>query len=94
MPPDFAAPDGAGELFAFGSTTMSPLTGLDYSPALDAAFSSWSALDGICRQAKIAERVEAKAAKNYARADALRDEIAEGGIELLDSANGVKWQYK
>lgn len=45
-------------------------------------------------KAKIAERVEAKAAKDYARADALRDEIAEEGIELLDSANGVKWQYK
>lgn len=45
-------------------------------------------------KAKIAERVEAKAAKDYARADVLRDEIADEGIELLDSADGVKWQYK
>ena len=45
-------------------------------------------------KAKIAERVEAKLAKDYSRADALRDEIADAGIELLDSANGVKWQYK
>ena len=43
---------------------------------------------------KIAERTEAKTAKDYARADALRDEIAESGIELLDSTDGVKWQYK
>jgi hypothetical protein len=37
--PDHAAPDGAGELFAPVATTMSPLPGLDYSPALDAAAS-------------------------------------------------------
>jgi len=43
---------------------------------------------------KIAQRVDAKAAKDYATADKLRDEIAEQGIELLDSADGVKWQYK
>ena len=43
---------------------------------------------------KIAERVTAKAEKNYARADELRDEILAQGIELLDGADGVKWQYK
>ena len=43
---------------------------------------------------KIAARVVAKAEKDFATADKLRDEIAEQGIELLDSADGVKWQYK
>lgn len=43
---------------------------------------------------KIAARVAAKAEKDFATADKLRDEIAEQGIELLDSADGVKWQYK
>lgn len=43
---------------------------------------------------KISERVAAKAEKDYAKADALRDEIAYAGIELLDSADGVKWQYR
>ena len=42
---------------------------------------------------KIAQRVEAKKAKDYAKADALRDEIAEAGIVLLDGADGVIWQY-
>lgn len=43
---------------------------------------------------KISERVTAKVEKDYAKADALRDEIADAGIELLDSADGVKWQYR
>ena len=42
---------------------------------------------------KIAQRIEAKKAKDYAKADALRDEIAEEGIVLLDGADGVIWQY-
>ena len=43
---------------------------------------------------KIAKRAEAKAEKNYALADELRDEIAKEGIEVLDTANGPVWQYK
>ena len=43
---------------------------------------------------KIAERVTAKQEKNYARADELRDGILAQGIELLDGADGVRWQYK
>ena len=42
---------------------------------------------------KIAARFAAKAEKDFATADKLRDEIAEQGIELLDSADGTKWQY-
>lgn len=45
-------------------------------------------------KAKIEERTMAKVSKEYATADRLRDEILEEGIELLDSADGVKWQYK
>ena len=43
---------------------------------------------------KIAARTDAKAEKDYTKADALRDEIADAGFELLDGASGVKWQYK
>ena len=45
-------------------------------------------------KAKIAKRSEAKNEKDFALADKLRDEILERGIELLDSTDGVKWQYK
>ena len=44
-------------------------------------------------KAKIAERQHAKDAKDYARADALRDELAAAGINLLDGADGVIWQF-
>ena len=42
----------------------------------------------------IAARVAAKAEKNYARADELRDEILAQDIELLDGADKVIWKYK
>lgn len=40
----------------------------------------------------IAERVAAKAAKNWARADEIRNTLKEAGIELLDSAQGTTWR--
>ncbi len=42
----------------------------------------------------IAERIEAKKSKNFARADAIRDELAAQGIELLDSPTGTTWRRK
>jgi cysteinyl-tRNA synthetase len=44
-------------------------------------------------KAKIVERTAAKESKEYATADKLRDEISAQGVELLDSADGVKWAY-
>ncbi len=44
-------------------------------------------------KAKIAERIKAKKAKDFAKADQLRDEIAKDGITLLDGADGTIWQY-
>ena len=42
---------------------------------------------------KIKERFEAKKARDFAKADALRDEITKEGIVLLDGADGSIWQY-
>lgn len=42
---------------------------------------------------KIAERTEAKRARDFARADVLREEILKEGIGLLDGAGGAVWQY-
>ncbi len=39
----------------------------------------------------IKERQEARAAKDFARADAIRDELAEKGIQLKDTREGVTW---
>lgn len=42
--------------------------------------------------AKIEERREAKKAKDFAKADAIRDELSERGIVIKDTREGVVWQ--
>ncbi len=42
----------------------------------------------------IAERLAAKADKNYARADEIRNELLAKGIELKDSKDGTTWSYR
>ena len=43
--------------------------------------------------ASIAERSEARAAKNFLRSDQIRDEMALRGVELLDSKNSVTFRF-
>jgi cysteinyl-tRNA synthetase len=40
----------------------------------------------------IAKRAEAKKMKNFAEADAIRNELLEKGIVLEDTRQGVKWK--
>ena len=40
----------------------------------------------------IAERQNARKAKDFARADAIRDELLEKGIILKDTREGVQWK--
>jgi len=49
-------------------------------------------LDDDAIDALIAERTEARAAKNFARSDAIRDELAAAGVVLEDSAQGTTWR--
>jgi cysteinyl-tRNA synthetase len=42
----------------------------------------------------IAERTQAKKARNFARADAIRNDLAAKGILLEDSKDGVRWKRK
>ena len=48
-----------------------------------------SSLDDGAIDAAIAARKAAKAAKNYAEADRIRDELAAKGVELIDKPGGV-----
>ena len=42
----------------------------------------------------VAERVAARAAKNYGESDRLRDELAARGVEVMDNSNGSTWRRK
>jgi cysteinyl-tRNA synthetase len=43
-------------------------------------------------QALIDERVEAKKSRDFARADAIRQQLADEGILLEDTPQGVRWK--
>ncbi|MCQ2521576.1 MAG: cysteine--tRNA ligase [Lachnospiraceae bacterium] len=43
-------------------------------------------------EAKIEERKEAKKAKDFAKADAIRDELLAKGVEIKDTREGVVWK--
>jgi len=44
--------------------------------------------------ALVAERTQAKKTRNFARADQIRNELAEKGVVLEDSKDGVRWKRK
>lgn len=43
-------------------------------------------------EALVAERVEAKKNKDFARSDAIRDELTAMGISIMDTADGTLWE--
>ncbi|AEI08582.1 Cysteinyl-tRNA synthetase [Corynebacterium resistens DSM 45100] len=51
------------------------------------------ALDVLVKS-ELARRAEARAAKDWATADEVRDRLAESGIEVTDTADGAKWALK
>ena len=48
-------------------------------------------IDPAAVEARIAERAAARAAKDYARGDAIRDELLRQGVALMDGAGGTTW---
>jgi cysteinyl-tRNA synthetase len=64
--------------------------GAEVAPELRAAQSVTDAeVDAL-----VAERTLAKKQRNFARADAIRNELAEKGIVIEDSKDGVRWKRK
>ena len=62
----------------------------DVAPELLAAQSlTDEAIEGL-----VAERTAAKKARNFARADQIRNELAEKGVVIEDSKDGVRWKRK
>ena len=60
---------------------------------LQAEPSSWFQGGGdVAVEAAIAERIAARKARDFARADAIRKELAEQGVVLEDNAAGTTWR--
>jgi len=51
-----------------------------------------AAVDGAWVEGLLQERVDAKKAKNFARADAIRDELVAKGVVIMDSPTGTTWR--
>ncbi len=61
----------------------------DVAPELLAAPATDQEIEGL-----LAERTAAKKARNFARADQIRNELAEKGVVIEDSKDGVRWKRR
>jgi cysteinyl-tRNA synthetase len=43
-------------------------------------------------EARISERIAARTARDWAQADAVRDQLAGAGVVLMDHPGGTDWQ--
>ncbi len=96
MDDDFNAANGITVVFDFAKWINSG----HYTEAVKAAFESMLDVFGIIFQedvlnadieALIADRQAARASRDFAKADAIRDQLAAQGIKLLDTKDGVRW---
>lgn len=96
MDDDFNAANGITVVFDFAKWINSG----HYTETVKAAFESMLDVFGIIFQedvlnadieALIADRQAARASRDFAKADAIRDQLAAQGIKLLDTKDGVRW---
>ncbi len=64
---------------------------LDEAPA---ALLAQRSLTDVQIEALVEERREARRSRNFARGDAIRDELLQKGVVLEDSKEGVRWRRK
>ena len=99
-----AALEGTGVIFKAGALGGAPAqAALDYLHKIDALLGivpmgdpkpAASGVDAEKIEALIVARAEAKKAKDFARADAIRGELDAMGIELRDTPEGTTWKSK
>ena len=105
MEDDFNTADAISALFELvkhANTTVSVSSSKDYLTYLDEEMQKLCDVLGILTEKKeavldsdiealIEERQAARKAKNFARADEIRDQLLAMGITLKDTREGVKW---
>lgn len=106
MDDDFNTADAVSvifELVKYANTTVGEGSSRAYAAALREEIIALSNIMGLIVEKKeemlseeiealIAERQAARKAKNFARADEIRDELTAKGIILEDTREGVKWK--
>ena len=85
--------DARRDLLAAAGTKiveLGRLLGLfEHKPRVEPAGLADSQIDQL-----LIDRQNARKAKDFARADAIRDQLAEAGIEIMDSPQGTTWRRK
>ncbi|WP_127573330.1 cysteine--tRNA ligase [Georgenia faecalis] len=71
---------------------LDPLSG-QWRSVTTSAGAEQTALDTLVRAA-LTERADARAAKDWARADALRERLTAAGVVVEDSLDGARWTLK
>ena len=105
MADDFNISGALGSVFEFISQVNQMMSGLRqkdaaailaYLERLNTVLGVLERGDGVSLEAeieaKIAQRESARRDKDYSRADAIRAELKQKGIILLDTPDGVKWK--
>jgi cysteinyl-tRNA synthetase len=59
--------------------------GMGEEPAAEAEFAEWV-------EGRLAERRTARAARDFAASDRIRDELVAAGVELKDTGKGTVWR--
>ena len=104
---DLNAPLALGALFTFVRTANAELSrnGSD-ADALEAARSAFAKINGVLDiipdpevvddaaeiEGLLSERKEAREKRDFARADAIRRDLEEKGIEIKDGPTGTSWK--
>ena len=105
MDDDFNTADGISaifELVKFANTNVSETSSAEFVNAVFDTLKELSDIMGLIVvkeeeildadiEALIQERQDARKAKNFARADEIRDQLLQQGIVLKDTREGVKW---